>query len=491
MRDVTPAVPRRGHELNAAWFGLSESASAATNSQALDDALAALPAAGGMIVIPEGVCDLSRPWYVNKPVRLIGHGAGYDAGLRPSVLNFAASQDGIVLCGRARLSVVANLVLTSAGSGSGVGLRIRGTRSRIDNVHVTGFGGHGVFYDTAARTPSAGSESGGTATITLANHGFQAGEQVVMAGWTPSAYNGAKTILAAATNTFTFAITAATGNASVVGTVYAGNANANLATNVRSASNGGDGIRIEGNDSNIISVYASDTSSNSGRGITNLSSKNAFYSPHASGNLATVTDGATTMTVDYCDAGSSALWLNPYSEGSKAFYVDTLTGNDGRLISVGTYAIPTVWSGSSAGTPAQTAAAAVTANWEINDGNKQMRGFRIKDTGASSPKEWRVQVGASATNNLEFRNQTDGYNVLTFNAAGTQMTPKDGMNIVAGTTTGNSFGNSTSQKISFYGKTPIVQPAANADTSGATLAQLETEVNELKAMLRSLGLMAP
>ena len=34
-------------------------------------------------------------------------------------------------------------------------------------------------------------------------------------------------------------------------------------------------------------------------------------------------------------------------------------------------------------------------------------------------------------------------------------------------------------------------PAANADTSGATLADLETEVNELKALMRAKGWLAP
>jgi hypothetical protein len=37
---------------------------------------------------------------------------------------------------------------------------------------------------------------------------------------------------------------------------------------------------------------------------------------------------------------------------------------------------------------------------------------------------------------------------------------------------------------------PATQPAANPDTSGATLAALETEVNQLKALLRSFGMMA-
>lgn len=41
-----------------------------------------------------------------------------------------------------------------------------------------------------------------------------------------------------------------------------------------------------------------------------------------------------------------------------------------------------------------------------------------------------------------------------------------------------------------YGGDPVGQVAANADTSGATLGQLETEVNELKALLRGYGLLA-
>lgn len=39
--------------------------------------------------------------------------------------------------------------------------------------------------------------------------------------------------------------------------------------------------------------------------------------------------------------------------------------------------------------------------------------------------------------------------------------------------------------------TPAGTQAANADTSGASLAALETEVNEIKAVLRAFGLIAP
>lgn len=38
--------------------------------------------------------------------------------------------------------------------------------------------------------------------------------------------------------------------------------------------------------------------------------------------------------------------------------------------------------------------------------------------------------------------------------------------------------------------TPVGTQAANADTSGATLGQLETEVNELKAVLRTFGIIS-
>ena len=39
--------------------------------------------------------------------------------------------------------------------------------------------------------------------------------------------------------------------------------------------------------------------------------------------------------------------------------------------------------------------------------------------------------------------------------------------------------------------TPVGTQAANADTSGATLGQLETSVNQIKAALRAAGVIAP
>lgn len=79
--------------------------------------------------------------------------------------------------------------------------------------------------------------------------------------------------------------------------------------------------------------------------------------------------------------------------------------------------------------------------------------------------------------------------ILDGNVTGAKLATDTSWNL--GTTTGVKIGTATSQKLGFYNATPIVQPSANADTSGATLGQLETEVNELKALLRSLGLLAP
>ena len=69
-------------------------------------------------------------------------------------------------------------------------------------------------------------------------------------------------------------------------------------------------------------------------------------------------------------------------------------------------------------------------------------------------------------------------------------TTTDGMTLRLGTSTGSKIGTATDQKLGFWGAIPVTQPVANADTSGASLGDLETEVNQLKALLRTIGLMA-
>lgn len=58
-------------------------------------------------------------------------------------------------------------------------------------------------------------------------------------------------------------------------------------------------------------------------------------------------------------------------------------------------------------------------------------------------------------------------------------------------TDGQSLGQSTSDKISFYGVTTVVQPSSTtqaAVTTGATTTQVGALANELRSALVSLGL---
>lgn len=67
----------------------------------------------------------------------------------------------------------------------------------------------------------------------------------------------------------------------------------------------------------------------------------------------------------------------------------------------------------------------------------------------------------------------------------------EGKDFEVGTSTGTKIATGTTQKLGFWNATPVAQQAANADTSGATLPNLEIEVNQIKQLLRNVGFMAP
>ena len=64
----------------------------------------------------------------------------------------------------------------------------------------------------------------------------------------------------------------------------------------------------------------------------------------------------------------------------------------------------------------------------------------------------------------------------------------DAGNIEFGTTTGTKIGTATTQKLSFYNSTPVVQPAAVSDATDA--ASVISQLNTLLARVRTLGLIA-
>ena len=53
---------------------------------------------------------------------------------------------------------------------------------------------------------------------------------------------------------------------------------------------------------------------------------------------------------------------------------------------------------------------------------------------------------------------------------------------------GQSFGQSSTDKISFYGETPIVRATVTASTGTATTTKLEVAVNAIHTALVNLGL---
>jgi hypothetical protein len=65
----------------------------------------------------------------------------------------------------------------------------------------------------------------------------------------------------------------------------------------------------------------------------------------------------------------------------------------------------------------------------------------------------------------------------------------DGVNIALGTSTGTQIGTSSSQKLGFFGATPITRPTMGAATAGGTYTA--TEQAMLQAVynaVRNLGL---
>jgi hypothetical protein len=99
-------------------------------------------------------------------------------------------------------------------------------------------------------------------------------------------------------------------------------------------------------------------------------------------------------------------------------------------------------------------------------------------------------LGTGTAKPLELR--TDNTARLTIGSAGTvtlnTTLAADAQNISTDITTGTKIGTSTSQKIGFFDKTPVVQPTAVADATDA--ATVITQLNALLSRMRDLGLIA-
>ncbi|MCK5431964.1 MAG: hypothetical protein KAJ03_04430, partial [Gammaproteobacteria bacterium] len=75
-----------------------------------------------------------------------------------------------------------------------------------------------VYGAATAVTITAASWSGGVVTITAANHGLVSGDQAIVLGMTPTAYNGRYVVTFVDVNNFTYVLAADPGTATVFGT---------------------------------------------------------------------------------------------------------------------------------------------------------------------------------------------------------------------------------------------------------------------------------
>lgn len=99
-------------------------------------------------------------------------------------------------------------------------------------------------------------------------------------------------------------------------------------------------------------------------------------------------------------------------------------------------------------------------------------------------------IGDSKTYDIRSQTNASQWNLVPKSNA---IIHRDGLNLFFGTTTGTMIGTASTQKLAFFGATPIVQPAAIASPTGGTTVDTEARaaLNAVLAALRAEGLIAP
>lgn len=178
----------------------------------------------------------------------------------------------------------------------------------------------------------------------------------------------------------------------------ADNANLTFGERVRAYGNRGDGIRLEGTDSNMCTLIAADVVANHGWGINNLEAHNSFIHPHADQQY----NGSPGA---FRDNGISSDWQWPYSENGGIFHIDH-GSSYGRAV-IGYYGAPPI---TLEGAPAVT--------WEITD-KGCARAVRIKYL--TGTNVWRLGPHSNP-NHLDLRDETNSKTLLSVENTGTLAT---------------------------------------------------------------------
>ena len=109
--------------------------------------------------------------------------------------------------------------------------------------------------------------------------------------------------------------------------------------------------------------------------------------------------------------------------------------------------------------------------------------FTINTTGFPTTAHVRLATVAAGATTITSIADAQG---LAYTVLGTFA---DGVNLTFGTSTGTQLGTAASQKLGFYGKTPIIQPMMGAATAGSSYTSTEQGMlNAVYAAVRALGL---
>lgn len=118
---------------------------------------------------------------------------------------------------------------------------------------------------------------------------------------------------------------------------------------------------------------------------------------------------------------------------------------------------------------------------------------------SAQKRRWHIQLANTETgsgntgSDLQFAAYDDAgaflANFITIARGSGAINLANAVNVVTGTGTGTKFGTATTQKLAFYGKTPIVQPSQVASPT-ADVTSLKQSVDAIRTLLVNLGLMA-
>ncbi len=214
---------------------------------------------------------------------------------------------------------------------------------------------------------------------------------------------------------------------------------------------------------NALQVYSQSLTSTSV--AVNLSSGYASGGPVL--NVATAGSSASFAATTITSASANSLAVGPAGTTNPVFKVDSSTSSQADGLKL---------TGLAAGSGAT---------------------LLVITSGTNAP----LNINAAGSGNIVMNQAGTGITVFT-----TGLSITDAKNVTLATTTGTSFGGATTQKLSFYGVTPITQPAASSavsvtgTTGASTGVSLDTTftgggtaaytIGGLVTKLKALGLLA-